>query len=336
MIIRQRKRISYVFDLAVLTVIGSFQGVNEQGFRKLHKKYRLKLFKTNTSFVGRTMKTKFKYMMLLNVIFFFIIAGAEEKQNIDQATLRKALKKIREYCTRLKNGAYHFVCIEEISEKIDYSQDIPRDIHDQYVISKNKYLYDYQLIKKDGLTKESRILLEANGIKRNEKDAQLETKVFRHKNVLMNTVDLFHGFGEDFNDFRIIKEETFNGDNAIVIKAVPKDSYSRMLPAGLQPSYLCGKIWVKKNDFSILRIEWNPKVIKDFINIEKLAEKYGAEPRLTIISEYKYEKNGIKFPSRFFVEEAYIDRNGKVFIRSETDIIYKDYKFFIVETEVKY
>lgn len=284
------------------------------------------------------MKIKFKYIMLLNIIFFSINTGAEEKQNMDEEILRMALKKIREYCTSLKNGAYHFVCLEEISEKIDYSKDIPRDIHDQYITAKNKYLYDYQLIRKDSLTKESRILLEANGIKRNEKDAQLETKVFRHKNVLMNTVDLFSGFGEDFNDFRIIKEETFNGDKAIVIEAVPKDkdSYSLKLPAGLQPSYLCGKIWVKKDDFSILRIEWNPKIIKDFINIENLAEKYKAEPRITIISEYKYEKNGIKFPSRFFVEEAYIDRNGKVFIRSETDVIYKNYKFFIVETEVKY
>ncbi len=278
------------------------------------------------------MKTKFKHIVILQAIFFFIIASAEEKQNIDQARLRSALKKIREYCTRLKNGAFHFVCLEEISEKIDYSQDIQED----YIIEKNRYLYDYQLIKKDGRIKESRILLEVNGIKRNEKDAQLETKVFRHKNVLMNTVDLFSGFGEDFNDFQIIKEEPFNGDHAIVIEAVPKDSYSRMFPVGLQPSYLNGKIWVKEDDFSILRIEWSPRVIRDFQNIEELAEKYEAEPCITIISEYRYEKKGIRFPSRLFVEEAYIDRNGGVFIRSETGIVYKDYKFFIVETEIKY
>ncbi len=277
-------------------------------------------------------KTKFKHILLLNALFCFITAGAGEKQNIEKATLREALKKIGEYCTRLKNGAYHFVCLEEISERIDYSQ----DIQEEYIIAKNKYLYDYQLIKKNGLTKESRILLEKNGIKKHENNAQLETSVFRHTNVLMNTVNLFSGFGEDFNDFRIIKEEIFNEDNAIVIEAVPKDSYSRMLPAGLQPSYLYGKIWVKKDDFSILRIEWSPKVIRDFKNIEELAKKYGAEPCITIISEYKYEKKGIRFPSRFFVEEAYIDRNGRIFIRSETEIIYKDYKFFIVETEIKY
>jgi hypothetical protein len=277
-------------------------------------------------------KAKFKHILLLNALFCFVTAGAGEKQNIEQATLREALKKIGDYCTRLKNGAYHFVCLEEISEKIDYSQ----DIQEEYIIEKNKYLYDYQLIKKNGLTKESRILLEKNGIKKHEINAQLETSVFRHKNVLMRTVELFSGFGADVNDFRIIKEETFHGDEAIVIEAVPKASYSRMLPAGFQPSYLYGKIWVKKDDFSILRIEWSPKVIRDFKNIEELAEKYGAESCITIISEYKYEKKGIRFPSRFFVEEAYIDRNGRIFIRSETDIIYKDYKFFIVETEIKY
>lgn len=289
----------------------------------------------NIHFERGTMTAKFKYMLLLNIIFFFVTSGAGEEQNLEQATLRSTLSKVRQYCTRLKNGAYHFVCLEEISEKIDHTRDFP-EIHDELIIEENKYLYDYQLIKKGSLTKESRILLEWNGEERYEEDAKLETRVFRHKNVLFRTVDIFSGFGDAFNNYRIIKEETLNGEEAIVIEAVPRSSDKRIYPSGDQPTYLHGKIWVKKNDFSILRIEWNPKVIRDFKYTEELAKKYNAEHSITIISEYKFEKKGIRFPSRLFVEEAYIDQYGNKFIRSETNIIYKDYKFFMVETEVKY
>jgi hypothetical protein len=281
------------------------------------------------------MKDKFPFTLLFFVIFFFVASGVGEAQNLEQEALRKTLDKVRQYCTRLKNGAYHFVCLEEISEKIDHSRDFP-GLHEELVIEESKYLYDYQLIRKGTQTKESRILLEWNGEERYEKNAKLETKVFRHKNVLLRTVDVFIGFGEAINNYRIIKEEILNGEEAIVIEAVPKSPRKQVYPSGVQPAYLHGRIWVKNNDFSILKIEWNPEVIKDFKYTEELAKKYKSEPCVTIISEYKFEKKGIRFPSRFYVEEAYIDRYGNKFIRSETDIIYKDYKFFLVETEVKY
>jgi len=57
---------------------------------------------------------------------------------------------------------------------------------------------------------------------------------------------------------------------------------------------------------------------------------------MTLVSEYKVEKNGIRFSSRYFIEEAYIGKKGKKFISSETTVIYRDYKFFTVETEIKY
>ncbi|MDH4272090.1 MAG: hypothetical protein OEW18_08950, partial [Candidatus Aminicenantes bacterium] len=40
----------------------------------------------------------------------------------------------------------------------------------------NKYLYDYQLIRKDGDIQEKRILLEQNGKKRYHPDAKLKTQ----------------------------------------------------------------------------------------------------------------------------------------------------------------
>jgi hypothetical protein len=47
-------------------------------------------------------------------------------------------------------------------------------------------------------------------------------------------------------------------------------------------------------------------------------------------------RRGFYFPSRYLIEEAYIDKKGKKIISSLTEVIYKDYKFFTVETDVKY
>jgi len=245
--------------------------------------------------------------------------------------LNTILKNVEGYCRKLKTGVYDFICKEEISEKIDFSRD--RSFAQRL---NNKYLYDYQLVKKGSDVKERRILLEKNGKRFHEENALLETLAFRHQHVLLRTVDLFAEFGNTLNDYRQIGEETLYGEEAIVIEAVPKNAYERRFLYGVDPSYLSGKIWVKKKDFSILKILWNPIVIRDFQNIEEIARRYKSEPRISIISEYQFEKNGIRFPSRLSVEEAYINKAGLKFVRSKTDVVYKDYKYFIVQTEIKY
>jgi hypothetical protein len=41
-------------------------------------------------------------------------------------------------------------------------------------------------------------------------------------------------------------------------------------------------------------------------------------------------------PFRDYSEEAYLKPDGKKFVRSLTSVIYRDYKFFTVETDIKY
>jgi hypothetical protein len=55
-----------------------------------------------------------------------------------------------------------------------------------------------------------------------------------------------------------------------------------------------------------------------------------------LVTEYGFEKNGIRFPSRDTSEEAYLKPDGTKFIRSRTSVVYRDYKFFTVETDIKY
>ena len=62
-----------------------------------------------------------------------------------------------------------------------------------------------------------------------------------------------------------------------------------------------------------------------------MAERLKATPIIKSTSEYDFKKKGIKFPSKYFIEEIYLIRKRKSFTRSKTEVIYKDYKFFTVE-----
>ena len=63
-------------------------------------------------------------------------------------------------------------------------------------------------------------------------------------------------------------------------------------------------------------------------------EEYGLEPKLTLTSEFEVAKNGLRFPTLFVVEEAYLAKSGRSLIRSTTTVNYTDFKFFTVEVEI--
>ena len=287
-------------------------------------------------------------LAFLFISFIFsqsVCTQAVSKEQPDEMMLDKILIKTAEYCQKLLNSALHFVCIEEIKERIDYSRDnLPQNYDgkkhqplagivrgkQQWITSvkTNTFLYDYQLIRKGSQIEEKRILLEENGKKKHEENAPLKTELFEHKYVIAGPIGILSDFWQKHHDYRMIKEEKLKGEDAVVIEAIPS------APDKVQ--HLSGRVWIKKDDFSILKIEWNQKHIKNFEKIEALATKLNSKPRIIQVSEYGFEKKGIRFPNRYTVRETYVDRRGKSFLRSETIVIYKDYKFFTVETKVKY
>lgn len=275
-------------------------------------------------------------LLLLLVLFNFCLNIYPLTYSIDKANqidLEKILIKTREYCRRLDSVVFDFICKEEILEKKNLSLvefKHPRFPSPKIQLGKeiNKYIYDYQLIRKRGKIKERRILIEENGRKKYKKNAKLKHLTFYYKNVIFGPIGLLSEFSQFHHDYKIVKDEIWHGEETMVIEAIPKPS--------LEGYHLYGKIWVRKSDFSILKIEWDQKSLPRYQKLEKLAEKMKSEPKITLISEYDFEKNGIRFPSRFFIEEAYINKEGKKKIVSEMDVIYRDYKFFTVETKVKY
>jgi hypothetical protein len=85
-----------------------------------------------------------------------------------------------------------------------------------------------------------------------------------------------------------------------------------------------------------LKIEWDVRSAGNYEKIVEFAKRINSEPRITMISEYEIEKNGIRFPSKYLVREAYYSRRGRTFVRSEINVTYEEYKFFTVDTKIKY
>jgi hypothetical protein len=260
------------------------------------------------------------------------------------AELDLILDRCAIYCDRLSSSVLDFVCLEEVVEKIHSTK--PGISYRRYVsrpdgslrtysgmnpvrTEKHTFVYDYQLIRKSGDVREVRTLIEENGEETREENAPLKTRSFWYRHVVLGPTGLLCREAQEKHDYELLKEAKISGERAYVIKAVPK--------AGVEAEHLFGKIWVRKSDFAILKIEWEQESLGNFQAARKIAQEMGARPEIKLVSEYAFDKNGIRFPSRYSIKELYIHkRTGRRFLRSETNVEYGDYKFFTVDTEVKY
>ena len=284
---------------------------------------------------------------ILPLIFILIFQSTqlfsqtENSRESDQAELEKILVKCAEYCQKLSHSVLDFVCTEKITEEINTVDSRKRDIigenQDKTLImlsvwqkegELNTYSYDYQMIRKDNIITNRRILLRENGEKKHEKDAQLKIKRFKHQNILFGPIALLDIQWQPYYDYKIIQREKFKRDNVVVIEATPKDTHTSENPFG--------KVWVREDDFSIIKIEWDQKSLPNLDVFEKDAKNFRAWAEIKFNVEYVFEKNGIRFPSDYSVVETYYRGRTKYFIRSRLFVTYRKYKFFTVETNVKY
>lgn len=252
----------------------------------------------------------------------------------NQHKLQEILKKSANYCHKVENSALFFVCQENIKEIIyqlrsEYDQFVRRFGAKYNPLGEiNTFVYDYQLIKKGTQIKESRRLIEENGEKKDEKNAPLKTKRFYSLKSVFGPVGLLGPEHQGFYDYKFIKEEKVLGRKAYVLEALPKKKSEE------SPNY--GKLWVDKEDFSILKIEMEQESLAGFEDLKKEAETLRMVPTFSTIHYYGIEKNGIRFPSKTSFQEEYKVLGGGSFRRSKTEVDYSRYRFFTVDVEVKY
>jgi hypothetical protein len=278
-------------------------------------------------------------LMALNV------RPSQKGQEAPAANLEAILIKAADYCRRLESSVLDFVCREEVVEKADTSRDATRSVaplHDwnwmrggvgttTYSISRplrNSFLYDYQCVRANRVIKETRTLIELNGRKRNDPDALLMTTSIAYRNALLGPVNLFSDLSQNGYEYRVAGTEKLGKRPVAVIEVRPK-------AGAFEPLCLSGKAWVDLKTAEILKIEWTQKPAERAEIFAQREAKIGGKLRLTLRTEFQTAKNGVRFPSKLWIEEAYINERGRAFVRSETNVTYKDFKFFTVEVDVR-
>jgi len=279
----------------------------------------------------------------------------------DPFQLALVLKSAREYCRRLERAALDFICVEEISELVDLSRE-SREAPVQHApdlstqgsgvsgsggyaghmsssrpISFNPRagektaharVYDYQFIRKGGKVEENRILLEKDGKKASADTPVPANKAFNYSDILLAPVQLLDDRFSEYYSYRLLGRETIDGTETWILEVAPRlTGVSR---------YLGAKLWLSAADSSVMRIEWDPSTFGHYEAILARAESFKAKSEVRSVSEFGVEKNGLRFPSADLTEEAYRDGAGKLFVRARTSVVYKDHKFFTVETETTF
>jgi len=253
--------------------------------------------------------------------------------------------QIVNYCAKLESAALYFVCREEIVEKIEPGSQlqnvrataldpIEKNPHGgmmggrSVTGERNSFVYDYQIIRKDGRASEKRVLLEENGKPVPDDGAYPKTYRFYINKAIYGPIGLLGRVEQPFYDYSQLKDENVDGRKAYVINIKPKK------PSSEKPAY--GKAWIDKDDGSILRMSIEAESLAGYERISADYESRGAKPLISIDIVYGFEKNGLRFPSQIVLKEAYKDpKKGKIKI-SEMTVEYDRYKFFTVGTEWKY
>jgi hypothetical protein len=268
-------------------------------------------------------------------------------QEAQDPVLTALLRKLSAYAARLEGSVLDFVCREEIAESINYALDQVRsrpDIISNWAVGgtfgmswvgrpsakeKDAYEYDYQCVRdKNRALRETRTLLKENGKPASEPGTGLKTQNFVFGTPLLGPVGIFAQRFQSAYTYRILGHDKVGNTPAVIIEAEPLYD----MPG---TTNLYGKAWVGADDGEILKIEWNDARIGNRAVFEERAARYKLKPRITLRSEFSAEKNGIRFPSKLWIEEAYVTERGRVFVRSQTIVAYTDFKFFTVEVDVR-
>ena len=188
----------------------------------------------------------------------------------------------------------------------------------------NHYLYDYQLVNKDGAVSERWTLIGENGRKRQQEVAGPKDIRFSAAQLVYGPVGFLANSWQDHFRYEVGGREVVDDREAVVIRCEPRIRG--------RDNDNVGRIWVDSEDRSILQIEWEPSSIEGYN--DKAPEGYGRGVVWKV--SYGVEKNGVRFPSRQVVQEYLLDEKGLKIPLEEVTFLYLDYKFFTVGVEVKY
>lgn len=280
--------------------------------------------------------------------------------------LQRLLKGAAYYCQRLKKAAFHYICKEKIVETQrplirgsnlhrDVSTTEPQDLYERAVVLDRtspqsivktrieKHMFNYRLIKQGERIKEERDLIEGK-----EKGERLEkhrekrniNKIvknirFLSSKAVFGPITMLSAERQGRYHFRLLGRKKLQGRPAAVIEAFPKNKRDSM--------FVYGKIWLDREDYSVLKIKVNPNSVLGYDKLKKLAGELNSKLILDLETEFFKFRGGIRFPTSIRFLETYKGgpfitsrRGSKGWKRTRNITDYTDYLFFNVDMDVIY
>lgn len=260
--------------------------------------------------------------------------------------LHDILTKVQDYCSQLSEAALSFVCEETIREihynlidNISWEMLVlnrdsqimvgrPVQIIDPRRTIRNEFICDYQLVRKGGAVKESRVVQEENGKAKRGPNPDLKEDRFSGLNSLLSPLRVLAGARQELFMFSFIKTQRVHGKDAYVLNAMPK--------AGNEDGIWAAKIWIDQDDYGVLRCDIEGIPLDGYEDVLRDCSVMNIKPSFMISHEYGYEKNGVHLPSRSKIRVSYpaLDVRGPI-EKLSIDLGYDKYRFFTVDTSTQ-
>ncbi|MCX6556480.1 MAG: hypothetical protein NTW95_03465 [Candidatus Aminicenantes bacterium] len=263
--------------------------------------------------------------------------GGQSVQPENSEKLGQLLDRAEAYCERLQTSLLSYFCEEEVTETTDFSLKIAEALqlfdtragaymHAEDHKMRRIFLYDYQLVSKEGAVSEKRRLLLKNGQVAALENSKLQVAHYRLDKMIYAPIDLFGSGQRQVYEYRLLEEKRDESGPLILVEAVPI-----VFPTANMPF---GRAWLRENG-RVERIELNMKSILGYETILAAAHRAKLEPAIAIVSVFGKEFKGIGFPTAICLRDAYLDEAGRELLVSQVDIAYRNYRFFVVEMRVK-
>jgi VWFA-related protein len=276
------------------------------------------------------------------------------QQAISPGEMKNILQGAADYCQRLKQSAFRFYCQEQIVEARasliktgTYETDISSAIHiedlphyQRYLIGRRRgkthikgYLFGYRLIKQGNQIKEERDWISSRDNKKVKRDQVVKTNTFFSEKAIFAPITILDYTRQDKYNFKFIRFDERKGRQVAVIEAQPKNP--------VETATIYGTLWIDMEDFSLLKIEADPKSIRGYGMLKKLAAKLRTRLLLSLEIDFDRQQKGIRFPTKVSFLEKYkggriisMYQGPKGWERTRTRLSYYDYQFFSVHTDV--
>lgn len=257
--------------------------------------------------------------------------------NPQEPVLKDLLEKVGSYCETMERKSILYMCRENKVDRILISPDMAKAEDDPLRHFSKPRVVDFTLSPVEVKEEFDVQLYETEDGKIEEDRKLLHKKIEQKFNVpQLDSIDVNKAhFGpnsmvgkiiQPYFYYRIIGETVLFDEEAVMVEAIPKWAASAFANPGM--------VWISKKTGAVLKIERFYKLVTGKSKIRLRGLILALEPRLIFTSEFSFQKNGVRYPSRLSVREAYFDGNAEKIIRLEIESRFSNYQFFGVSSDV--